>query len=204
ELEERECDTAGKKAELQERLRQELIQEGEDPDISMFTGAGDIGLILQNLSTKLENKVVENCAKLEGKLLENCADLLENSAKLENRLVENCANVEGKLVENCANLKGKLLENVKTIDERQRGLPLLKSSEVGAYVGSAGHLRMKPPQFDGTTPWNVYRRQFEAAANANDWSSTEKATALTLPYEEMLQLFFKEYCTKSKRSTNNY
>ncbi|CAH1981907.1 unnamed protein product [Acanthoscelides obtectus] len=39
---------------------------------------------------------------------------------------------------------------------------------------------MKPPQFDATTAWNVYRRQFEAAANANGWSSTEKATALTL------------------------
>ncbi|CAH1998121.1 unnamed protein product [Acanthoscelides obtectus] len=39
---------------------------------------------------------------------------------------------------------------------------------------------MKPPQFDGITSWNVYRRQFEAAANANGWSSTKKATALTL------------------------
>ncbi|CAH1976844.1 unnamed protein product [Acanthoscelides obtectus] len=39
---------------------------------------------------------------------------------------------------------------------------------------------MKPPRFDGATPWNAYRRQFEAAAIANGWSSTEKATALTL------------------------
>ncbi|CAH1976650.1 unnamed protein product [Acanthoscelides obtectus] len=39
---------------------------------------------------------------------------------------------------------------------------------------------MKPPQFDGTTAWNAYRRHFKAAANANGWSSTEKATALTL------------------------
>ncbi|CAH2003348.1 unnamed protein product [Acanthoscelides obtectus] len=70
--------------------------------------------------------------------------------------------------------------DVKNIDERQRGLPLETSSEVGASVGSAGHLRMKPPQFDVTTPWNVYRRQLEASANANGWSSTKKATALTL------------------------
>ncbi|CAH1976186.1 unnamed protein product [Acanthoscelides obtectus] len=39
---------------------------------------------------------------------------------------------------------------------------------------------MKPQQFDGTTPWNVYRRRFEAAAKANSWSSTEKPTALPL------------------------
>ncbi|CAH1998896.1 unnamed protein product [Acanthoscelides obtectus] len=31
ELEEREYDTAGKKAELQKRLRQALIEEGKDP-----------------------------------------------------------------------------------------------------------------------------------------------------------------------------
>ncbi|CAH1993457.1 unnamed protein product [Acanthoscelides obtectus] len=46
ELEERECNTAGRKAELQERLRQALIEEGEDPDIFIFTGAGVIGLML--------------------------------------------------------------------------------------------------------------------------------------------------------------
>ncbi|CAH1974381.1 unnamed protein product [Acanthoscelides obtectus] len=67
ELEERECDTAGKNAELQERLRKAPIEEGEDPDIFIFTGAGDIGLMLQNLSTKLENRLVENCENLEGK-----------------------------------------------------------------------------------------------------------------------------------------
>ncbi|KAJ8981048.1 hypothetical protein NQ317_018020, partial [Molorchus minor] len=41
-------------------------------------------------------------------------------------------------------------------------------------------MRMKPPQFDGKTPWPNYLRQFEAAAKTNDWSMDEKATALTL------------------------
>ncbi|CAH2004566.1 unnamed protein product [Acanthoscelides obtectus] len=95
ELEERECDTAGKKAELQERLRQALIEEGEDRDIFIFTGAGDIALMLQNLSSKLENKLVENCANLEGKLLE----LHESTAKLEKKFLENTANLKKELEE---------------------------------------------------------------------------------------------------------
>ncbi|KAG5889429.1 hypothetical protein JTB14_032762 [Gonioctena quinquepunctata] len=39
---------------------------------------------------------------------------------------------------------------------------------------------MKPPQFDGKTPWENYRRQFEAAAKANGWNAGERAVALTL------------------------
>ncbi|CAH1993448.1 unnamed protein product [Acanthoscelides obtectus] len=151
-----------------------------------------------------EGKLVENCANLEGKLLENCADLegklLESTAKLEEKFMENTANLkkelEDKIMEKSCELERRILEtlegriqevqgkfaalDVKTVDVRQRRFPLKKSSEVGASVGSAGHLRMEPPQFDGTTPWNVYRRQFEAAVNANGWSTTENATALTL------------------------
>ena len=39
---------------------------------------------------------------------------------------------------------------------------------------------MKPPLFDGKTSWSTYLKQFEAAANANNWSLREKATSLTL------------------------
>ncbi|CAH2011106.1 unnamed protein product [Acanthoscelides obtectus] len=143
---------AEKKAELQERLRNALIEEGEDPDNFIFTGAGDIGLALQNLSTKLENKLmencayllenstklekrlVENCANLGGKLVENCDDLLESSAKLENRLVENCANLEGKLAENCANREGKLLElHERTVKHKYEGRAIILD---GASAGS--------------------------------------------------------------------
>ncbi|CAH0552483.1 unnamed protein product [Brassicogethes aeneus] len=38
ELEERECDTTGKKNVLQQRLREALEQEGENPDTCLFEG----------------------------------------------------------------------------------------------------------------------------------------------------------------------
>ncbi|CAH2005943.1 unnamed protein product [Acanthoscelides obtectus] len=71
---------------------------------------------------------------------------MEKSCELEKRILET-------LKERIQEVQGKFAAlDVKIIDGRQRGLPLEKSSEAGASVGSAGHLRMKPPQFDGTTP----------------------------------------------------
>src|SRR5215470_19593816 len=51
---------------------------------------------------------------------------------------------------------------------------------------------MKPPEFNGQVLWSVYKRQFEAAASANHWTTDEqKATALVLalrcPASEVLQ-----------------
>jgi hypothetical protein len=36
--------------------------------------------------------------------------------------------------------------------------------------------KAKPPKFDGTTSWAVFRRQFEAAAEHNCWMHHKKST----------------------------
>ncbi|KAJ8961340.1 hypothetical protein NQ317_005944 [Molorchus minor] len=38
--------------------------------------------------------------------------------------------------------------------------------------------KIKPPTYDGKTSWQTYMKQFDAAANVNNWSESEKATAL--------------------------
>ncbi|CAH1981829.1 unnamed protein product [Acanthoscelides obtectus] len=71
---------------------------------------------------------------------------MEKSCELEKRISET---LEDKIQE----VQGKFPAlDIKTIDEGRRGLPLDISSMDGVSVGSAGHLRMKPPQYDGTTP----------------------------------------------------
>ena len=40
--------------------------------------------------------------------------------------------------------------------------------------------RLQPPTYDGQTSWCTYKRQFEAAALANNWNNEEKAMALVL------------------------
>ncbi|KAJ8941760.1 hypothetical protein NQ318_023117 [Aromia moschata] len=39
---------------------------------------------------------------------------------------------------------------------------------------------LKPPTYDGQSSWSMYRRQFEAAAKANGWTSQEMATSLVI------------------------
>ncbi|CAH1976808.1 unnamed protein product [Acanthoscelides obtectus] len=80
ELEERECDMAGKKAEVQERLRKSSIEEDEDSDNFIFTGAVDIGLMLQNLSTKLEKREVLLAEDLRKLAIPMLASGLDNLA----------------------------------------------------------------------------------------------------------------------------
>ncbi|KAJ8935901.1 hypothetical protein NQ318_016234 [Aromia moschata] len=42
------------------------------------------------------------------------------------------------------------------------------------------HKILKPPTYDGQSSWSMYRRQFEAAAKANGWTSQEMATSLVI------------------------
>ena len=59
ELEERDVDNSGKKAELQQKLRDALIQEGDDPDTFLFevSGAVDMNILLE--------KMEDNSSKME-------------------------------------------------------------------------------------------------------------------------------------------
>ncbi|KAJ8955239.1 hypothetical protein NQ318_000265 [Aromia moschata] len=42
------------------------------------------------------------------------------------------------------------------------------------------HKILKPPTYDGESSWSMYRRQIEAAAKANGWTSQEMATSLVM------------------------
>jgi hypothetical protein len=48
---------------------------------------------------------------------------------------------------------------------------------VGSRIGNDAR-RAKPPKFDGSTSWAMFRRQFETVADHNCWTSWEKATYL--------------------------
>ena len=38
----------------------------------------------------------------------------------------------------------------------------------------------KPPPFDGCSPWDAYKLQFEMLVDVNCWSDAEKATHLAV------------------------
>jgi gas vesicle protein len=70
----------------------------------------------------------------------------------------------------------------KELDFRAQGLEV-RMAEVEARVelGVGGRTgndagRAKPPKFDGSTSWAMFRRQFETVADHNRWMPQEKAT----------------------------
>ncbi|KAJ8936003.1 hypothetical protein NQ318_009683 [Aromia moschata] len=205
ELEERECETTGKKADLQNRLKEALENEGENPDIFLFEIAGDINSALQSLKGSLEQKLIENGSNLEQKFEETSGNLrgMEQNLRgmeqswLQKQMDGKFGEIENKLVTVEEEFQNKFLEMERKFatlvlegGEQQRMInTTLKSpgSDIDRMTNpqASSHMemskiRMKPPQFDGKSSWVNYLRQFEAAARANGWSLAEKATALTL------------------------
>ncbi|KAJ8936953.1 hypothetical protein NQ318_015571 [Aromia moschata] len=208
ELEERECETTGKKADLQNRLKEALENEGENPDIFLFETAGDINSALQSLienGNKMQHKLEETSGNLRGmeqKLIENMDQkLLESYTTLEKKITENSSCLQKQIGEyvdgKFGEIENKFLEVERKIATLSLGsgeqqqvvntalkspgsdIDRLSKPELNNYM-EISKIRMKPPQFDGKSSWVNYLRQFEAAARANGWSLAEKATALTL------------------------
>ncbi|KAJ8935971.1 hypothetical protein NQ318_014862 [Aromia moschata] len=144
ELEERECETTGKKADLQNRLKEALENEGENPDIFLFEIAGDINSALQSL----ENKLLENATKMQQELQESSGSLEKN---LEEKLLENATQMQQKLEETSGNLRGmeqnlrgmeqKLIENM---DQKLQENSSCLQKQIGEYVdGKFGEMENK-------------------------------------------------------------
>ncbi|KAJ8943564.1 hypothetical protein NQ318_008267 [Aromia moschata] len=169
ELEERECETTGKKADLQNRLKEALENEGENSDIFLFEIAGDINSALQSL----ENKLLENATKMQQELQESSGSLeknleeklLENATQMQQKFEETSGNLRGmeqRLVENSSNLRGmeqnlrgmeqkliknmdqKLLESYTTLEKKITENSSCLQKKIGEYVdGKFGEIENK-------------------------------------------------------------
>ncbi|KAJ8952760.1 hypothetical protein NQ318_008075 [Aromia moschata] len=61
------------------------------------------------------------------------------------------------------------------------------------------HKILKPPTYDGESSWSMYRRQFEAAAKANGWTSQEMATSLVIS----LRVYQSQIKSRQQRSNES-
>ncbi|KAJ8962916.1 hypothetical protein NQ318_001327 [Aromia moschata] len=148
---ERECETTGKKADLQNRLREALENEGENPNTYLFDIAGDINSALQSLENKLlensgsleknlEEKLLENATQMQQKLEETSGNLRgmeQNLRGMEQKLIENGSNLQQKLEETSGkleNLDKKLLENYTTLEKKIMENSSCLQKQIGEYV----------------------------------------------------------------------
>ncbi|KAJ8976640.1 hypothetical protein NQ317_011148, partial [Molorchus minor] len=153
--------------------------------------------MLEN-SGNLEKKMLENSGNLEEKMLENTERLENKLSETKQQLDQKIREIESQfaLLSSKTDLSppGAADENVGEVNSSPNKDVKIKEGKESPACSVAGDkeqhsirhtpcdtkMRMKPPQFDGKTPWPNYLRQFEAAAKTNDWSMDEKATALTL------------------------
>ncbi|KAJ8949233.1 hypothetical protein NQ318_022745 [Aromia moschata] len=169
ELKERECETTGKKADLQNRLKEALENEGENPDIFLFEIASHQFIIVANCLQKQIGEYVD------GKFEEMENKLVTVEEEFQNKFLE----VERKIA--TLSLESGEQQQVVNTALKSPGSDIdrLSKLELSNHL-EISKIRMKPPQFDGKSSWVNYLRQFEATAKANGWSLAEKATARTI------------------------
>ena len=106
-------------------------------------------------------------------------------------LSENYVDLKQEFMQSSSKLRDEFLEKTSRLEQEMSEIRIkIKSLEIKKSEQDPGNMSeciqrnirmtMKPPEYDGKTSWVSYLRQFEAAAQMNNWSPEEKATALTL------------------------
>ncbi|KAJ8955269.1 hypothetical protein NQ318_000297, partial [Aromia moschata] len=105
----------------------------------------------------------------------------ENKEEIERKLEDIRRQVQKEIMEKIERL-GHQLHRTSMADSKDDsispGTPLQNSSPM--HTERSVHKMLKPPTYDGQSSWSMYRRQFEAAAKANGWTSQEMATSLVI------------------------
>ncbi|XP_072377725.1 uncharacterized protein [Diabrotica undecimpunctata] len=203
-LEDRELASTGKKAELVQRLKNALQEEGLDPETYIFEDAvlSSISKVSGDIAS-LENKVSGDISKVSGDIasLENKVSNEISSANISKVTSEMSA-----LDDRVSSLKNQVAADMLAFEEKiwkemEKKLEETGTAERGnnpitaetkedetkckleirpKFEGSGGSVHVKVPTFDGKSSWNNYMKQFESAARANGWSEKEKAVNLTI------------------------
>ncbi|KAJ8948861.1 hypothetical protein NQ318_013514 [Aromia moschata] len=105
----------------------------------------------------------------------------ENKEEIERKLEDTRRQVQKEILEKINGLEHQL-HRTSIADSgdysTSPGIPLQNSTLM--HAERSVHKILKPPTYDGQSSWYMYRRQFEAAAKANGWTSQEMATSLVI------------------------
>ncbi|KAG5894219.1 hypothetical protein JTB14_002270 [Gonioctena quinquepunctata] len=160
-----------------EGLKKELCGVANFLEERMGTVETEIDKIREQMNTEVD-KIKDGVEAEMDKMKEIISDEIKDGIEAEmDKIKETISKLEKQI--NSASSTEMVNENAMldlslNVDEVQEGIKDVK------VISEIGKLSMKPPQFDGKTPWANYRRQFEAAAKANGWNAGERAVALLL------------------------
>lgn len=177
---------SGNKAELQLRLRNALedygvnvaehefndvtsdneVEENSSPAVNL--GLMEVMQSLKEMGQNLQKQLIESTMLQQEAIAElsksNHRQLLEIQQATNGKVRE----IESKI--EC--MESNLDARIKALEERGN-----QSSNV---VVSAKSTTFKNPTFDGSTPFETFKTQFERVATQNRWSESEKITGLTV------------------------
>ncbi|KAG5895586.1 hypothetical protein JTB14_002348 [Gonioctena quinquepunctata] len=189
--------TKSVKEELQQNsrnLEEKLLENSR----SLEENARNLEEKLEENSRNLEEKLRENSRSLEDKLLENTEGLKKELCGVANRLEKRMGTVEAEMDKMKEIISDEIKDGIEaemdkikeTISKLEKQINSASSTEMVnenamldlslnvdkvqegikdvKVISEIGKLSMKPPQFDGKTPWANYRRQFEAAPKQTD------------------------------------
>ncbi|KAJ8954832.1 hypothetical protein NQ318_023391, partial [Aromia moschata] len=105
----------------------------------------------------------------------------ENKEEIERKLEDTRRQVQKEILEKINGLEHQLHRTSIAYSgdySTSPGIPLQNSTLM--HAERSVHQMLKTPTYDGQSSWSMYRRQFEAAAKANGWTSQEMATSLVI------------------------
>ncbi|KAJ8935972.1 hypothetical protein NQ318_020846 [Aromia moschata] len=112
--------------------------------------------------------------------------------RIEKVVEENKEEIERKLEDTRRQVQKEILEKINGLEHQLHRTSIADSGDYSTSLGiplqnstlmhaeRSVHKILKPPTYDGQSSWSMYRRQFEAAAKANGWTSQEMATSLVI------------------------
>ncbi|XP_039301448.1 uncharacterized protein LOC120356563 [Nilaparvata lugens] len=170
---------------------------------------------LKTTFSDFQGAIVELRSDLEYEISKRICDVKLDVDSHRKELFEVQSAVTG-IVEKCSSDMKDIREQLSNIKAGDRKIDSVRQIS-GASVSSDKQLEVdnectaepsrlvKPPKFDGSSPWAVFHRQFKTAAQYNQWEEDEKnaqlVTALQGPAADILQTVpmeatYREICVR--------
>ncbi|KAJ8946043.1 hypothetical protein NQ318_005521 [Aromia moschata] len=163
-----------------ERRRQEDRDEAERRHQEICESQQVINTRLNEFSGRIDG-VEQQIDQVGIKVNRIEKDFQNNKEEMERKLEDTKRQVQREILEKIEGL-GHQLHRTSIADSgdysTSPGIPLQNSTLM--HAERSVHKMLKPPTYDGQSSWSMYRRQFEAAAKANGWTSQEMATSLVI------------------------
>src|SRR3978361_445919 len=183
--------------EDQERMRKEREEDRgilDKLDQRLDGRLNDIGSLLTKQNEKIEDVKNELAVQIQSKTE---AVKTELAVQIQSKTAEVETKLEAQIQRKTDEVREELEDQIQRFRERVEQLEgdPGRSHLEHMPVQTVGH-SIKPPTYDGSTSWGMYKRQFEAAALSNRWSDEEKAIARVIvvrgPAIELLQTIPEE------------